>query len=70
MTTDEQELLPPGTCDNCGNDVGVELTLEVSEENTSNGFFWCMPCREAKLYNDEGTFSLRRTILRGEDDEG
>ena len=56
MTDDD---LPDATCDNCGNNIEVRI-------NDGAGAFWCMPCREARAHNDNGTFNLRRTMLKGE----
>ena len=44
------------TCDNCGNNIEVELDEETMA-------FWCMPCREAQKSGDLGTFVLRREML-------
>ena len=48
--------LPAMVCDNCGNDADVQLIQ-------NNWNFYCMPCREAYLSNDQATLGRRKEIL-------
>lgn len=53
------EFAPEATCDNCGNDNCVQLDTERME-------FLCDPCRDALSRGDEGTYNLRRMVLKGD----